>query len=123
MTVRAQERQDQVASRIHVDDLKEEIAMSEQPSGGNTRWEELKVTGDQLVDTVKRLVQEGNVRRIVIKNAEGQTYMEIPLTVGVVGAVLIPLWAALGALAAIASGLTIAIERSDKPEDGGSPSA
>ena len=78
MTVRAQEREDQVASRIHVDDLKEEIAMSEQPSGGNTRWEELKVTGDQLVDTVKRLVQEGNVRRIVIKNAEGQTYMEIP---------------------------------------------
>jgi Domain of unknown function (DUF4342) len=97
--------------------------MSEQPSGGNTRWEELKVTGDQLVDTVKKLVQEGNVRRIVIKNAEGQTYMEIPLTVGVVGAVLIPLWAALGALAAIASGLSIAIERSDKPEAGGSPSA
>lgn len=91
--------------------------MSEQQSGSNTRWEELKVTGDQLVDTVKKLVQEGNVRRIVIKNAEGQTYMEIPLTVGVVGAVLIPLWAALGALAAIASGLTIAIERVDDRGD------
>jgi hypothetical protein len=79
----------------------------------NTRWEELKVTGDQLVDTVKRLFHEGNVRRVVIKNAEGQTYLEIPLTVGLVGAVLLPLWAALGALAAIAGGLTIAVERVD----------
>jgi Domain of unknown function (DUF4342) len=78
---------------------------------GDTRWEELKVTGDQLVDTVKRLFHEGNVRRVVIKNAEGQTYLEIPLTVGLVGAVLLPLWAALGALAAIAGGLTIAVER------------
>ena len=85
----------------------------QQQPEGNSRWEELKVTGDQLVDTVKRLVQEGNVRRVVIKNAEGHTYVEIPLTVGVVGAVLVPLWAALGALAAVASGLTIAIERVD----------
>jgi hypothetical protein len=89
-----------------------EVEMSEEQQG-NTRWEELKVTGDQLVDTVKRLFHEGNVRRVVIKNAEGQTYLEIPLTVGLVGAVLLPLWAALGALAAIAGGLTIAVERVD----------
>lgn len=83
----------------------------------NTRWEELKVTGDQLVDTVKQLVREGNVRRIIIKNEEGHTYLEIPLTVGVVGAVLLPLWAALGALAAIASGLTIVVEKAGDERD------
>jgi hypothetical protein len=92
----------------------------QQQPEGNSRWEELKITGDQLVDTVKRLVEEGNVRRVVIKNAEGHTYVEIPLTVGVVGAVLVPVWAALGALAAVASGLKIAIERvDDRP--GGTP--
>ncbi len=50
------------------------------------QWEELKVTGDQLVSTVKRLVHEGNVRRIVLKNESGETFIEIPLTAGVVGA-------------------------------------
>jgi hypothetical protein len=84
--------------------------MSQQPDD-NTRWEELKVTGDQLVSTVKELVREGNVRRIVIKNDEGHTYLEIPLTVGVVGALLLPVLAAVGALAAVASGLTISVER------------
>jgi hypothetical protein len=84
--------------------------MSQRPDD-NARWEELKVTGDQLVSTVKELVREGNVRRIVIKNDEGHTYLEIPLTVGVVGALLLPVLAAVGALAAVASGLTIAVER------------
>jgi hypothetical protein len=80
-------------------------------------WEEVKVAGDQLVKTVKELVHEGNVRRIVVKNEEGQTYLEIPLTVGVVGAVLLPVWAALGALAALATGFKIEIERvGTKPE-------
>jgi hypothetical protein len=78
---------------------------------GNTRWEEVKVTGDQLVSTVKELIREGNIRRIVIKNEEGHVYLEIPLTVGVVGALLLPVFAALGALAAVASGLTIAVEK------------
>jgi len=82
----------------------------------NTRWEELRVTGDQLVGTVRRLVHEGNVRRIILKNEEGQTFLEIPLTVGVVGAVLLPIWAALGAIAALVSGLTIVIETSEQPE-------
>ena len=84
--------------------------MSQRPDD-NTRWKELKVTGDQLVSTVKELVREGNVRRIVIKNDQGHAYLEIPLTVGVVGALLLPVLAAVGALAAVASGLTIAVER------------
>jgi uncharacterized protein DUF4342 len=89
----------------------------EQPQD-NTRWEELKVTGDQLVGTVKELVREGNIRRIVIKNEEGHVYLEIPLTVGVVGAVFLPVLAAVGALAAVASGLTIAVEKIVTPEGG-----
>jgi hypothetical protein len=78
---------------------------------GNARWEEVKVTGDQLVSTVKELIREGNIRRIVIKNEEGHVFLEIPLTIGVVGALLLPVFAAAGALAAVASGLTIAVEK------------
>jgi uncharacterized protein DUF4342 len=88
---------------------------------GNTRWEELKVTGDQLVATVKDLVREGNIRRIVIKNEEGRVYLEIPLTVGVVGALVVPVLAAVGALAAVASGLTIAVEKVVPPGEGSGP--
>jgi len=94
---------------------------------GNTRWEEVKVTGDQLVSTVKELIREGNIRRIVIKNDEGHVYLEIPLTIGVVGAVLLPVFAALGALAAVAGGLTIAVEKivqpGEAPASGAPPAA
>ena len=76
-------------------------------------WEELRVTGDQLVSTVKRLVREGNVRRVIIKDDEGRTFLEIPLTVGVVGAMFLPIWAGLGAIAALVSGFTIVVEKSE----------
>ena len=81
-------------------------------------WEELKVTGDQLVATVKKLVHEGNVRRIILKTESGETFLEIPLTVGAVGAMLLPLWAALGAVAALVSGMTIVVERVEPAEQG-----
>lgn len=81
-----------------------------------SHWEELKVTGDQLVATVKKLVHEGNVRRIILKSESGETFLEIPLTVGVVGAMLLPLWAALGAVAALVSGMTIVVERQEPTE-------
>ncbi len=80
-------------------------------------WEEIKVAGDQLVKTIRDLVHEGNVRRIIIKDEDDHTFLEIPLTVGVVGAVLLPVWAALGALAAIVKGFTIVIERTDTPSE------
>jgi len=76
-----------------------------------TDTEECRVPGAGLVAEVKELIREGNIRRIIIKNDEGHTIMEIPLTVGVVGAVLLPLWAALGAIAALASHHTVVVEK------------
>ncbi len=75
--------------------------------------EELRITGDQLVAKVKELINEGNVRRLIIKNEEGDTLVEIPVTVGVIGALLLPVWAAIGAIAALAAHCTIIVERRD----------
>jgi hypothetical protein len=75
------------------------------------RIEEFEVTGDKVVETVKRLVHEGNIRRITIKDSDGRSLIEIPLTLGVVGAVLVPVLAALGALAALVTRCTIVIEK------------
>ena len=75
------------------------------------RVEEYKVTGDELVHKVKQIVHEGNIRKISIKTEGGNTLLEFPLTIGVVGAVLLPLWAALGAAAALITDCTIAVEK------------
>ena len=73
--------------------------------------EELKVSGDKLLSRIKELVHEGSVRRIVIKHPDGHVLMEIPLTLGVVGVALLPLWAAIGAMAALAAHYTIVVEK------------
>jgi hypothetical protein len=81
--------------------------------------ESFKVAAEQLVDAVKKLLHEGNVRRIVIKQ-EGRTIAEFPLTVGVVGAVLAPVLAAVGAMAAVLTECTVEVDRtgpSDKEKD------
>ena len=75
------------------------------------RTEEQRICGERLVDRVRELVREGNVRRIKVKNDEGRTLLEIPLTIGVVGVALIPVWVALGAIAALAANYTLEIER------------
>jgi uncharacterized protein DUF4342 len=75
-----------------------------------TRSEQFKIDGDQLLGTVKRLIKEGNVRRISIKQGEN-TIVELPLTVGVAGAVLAPWLAAVGAIAALVTDCTIVVER------------
>jgi len=72
--------------------------------------ESFKVAADQLVDAVKKLVHEGNVRRVIIKQ-DGRTIAEFPLTVGVIGAVLAPMLAAVGAIAAVATDCTVEVER------------
>ena len=79
--------------------------------------EELKINGDDLVAKVKQLIDEGNIRRIIIKNEEGRILVELPLTVGVVGGVigaaLFPVIAAVGAIGALVAHLTIIIERTE----------
>ncbi len=71
-------------------------------------YEEFRVNGEAVVGKIKELIHEGNIRRITIKNDKGETLIEIPLTVGVVGVVFLPVWAAIGALAA---NLTIVVEK------------
>jgi hypothetical protein len=77
-----------------------------------TQFETIKVTGGQVLDEVKRIIHEGNVRHVTIKRDE-QTIVEFPLTVGVVGAVLAPTLAAVGAVAALVAECTIEIEREE----------
>lgn len=80
-------------------------------SEGNVRFEELRVSGDELVAKVKELVHEGNIRRISIRNEEGKTLIDIPLTVGVVGALVKPKLVALGAIVALVTNGTIVVEK------------
>ena len=81
------------------------------------------IKGDQLLKKVKELIDEGNVRRIIIKDKSGKELMTFPLTVGVVGAVLAPVLAAVGALAALVTDCTIAIEREEVSSTGTQGSA
>jgi len=89
-----------------------------QQSPQKSPFEELKVTGENLLKTIRQLIHEGNYRRISIRNAEGHTLLEIPLTIGLVGALLAPVWAAIGAMAAMATGFSIIVERPTPPSDG-----
>ncbi len=75
--------------------------------------EEFKLSGDQIITKIKQLIKEGNARRIIIKNEEGKTMVEIPLTVGLVGAAFAPVLAAVGAIAALATKCTLIVERRD----------
>jgi len=75
------------------------------------RTEELKVSADDLVKTVKQLLHEGNVRRIVVKDEKGKILLDIPVTIGVVGTIIAPWLAALGVIGALATKCTIMVER------------
>jgi hypothetical protein len=79
------------------------------------RFEEFRLTGDELLAKARELIHEGNVRRLYIKNEAGDTLIEVPLTVGVVGAALAPVWVAIGALAALATRCSIVVEREEDP--------
>lgn len=72
---------------------------------------EFKVSGDEIVAKVKELIKEGNARRIIIKSEKGDTMLEIPLTLGVASAVLAPVLAAVGAMAALLTKCTIVVEK------------
>ena len=77
------------------------------------RTEEFKVEGEKLIAKIKELIHEGNIRKIIIKDKEGKTVMEIPMTFGIVGALLAPQLAAIGAVAALLTEATIVVEKNE----------
>ena len=79
----------------------------------NSRTEEFKVSGESLVGKVKEIIKEGNVRRISIKDKNGKIIAEFPLTIGVVGALVAPVVAAISVIAALVTECTIVVERED----------
>jgi hypothetical protein len=80
------------------------------------RTEEFKVSGDALVQKIKELINEGNIRRVMIKNEDGRTLVDIPLTWGVVGTLIAPQLAAIGAIAALMTQGTILVEKVEEEE-------
>jgi phage-related minor tail protein len=85
--------------------------------------ENIQVLGKELVDCVSNLIHEGNVRRIIIKDEHGHTFVEIPVTVAAVGAIAAPVLAALGTISALVAKFTIVVERTDTPPASGATSA
>jgi len=77
------------------------------------KTEEIKVSGANLKAKLKEIIRKGTVRRVVIKNGQGRTVLDIPLAAGIVGAALLPFWAAVGGIAALASDFTIVVEHSE----------
>ena len=77
------------------------------------RTEEFRVNGEELLTKIKNLLKEGNIRRVIIKDKEGKVVFEIPLTFGVVGALIAPQLAAIGAIAALLTEATIVIEKAE----------
>ncbi len=90
---------------------------SETDAGTGKKREKHRVAGDRVVSKLKELLHEGNIRHIVIKNDEGRTLIEVPVSVGVAGALFLPVWAAVGAIAAVVSNCSIEVERDDEDED------
>jgi hypothetical protein len=88
----------------------------------NTYWESIKTEGGHVLEHVKELIHEGNVRRIVVQHG-GRTVAEFPLTAGVVGALIAPVVAAIGAIAALLKDCTIAIEREQTAPKAQEPAA
>ena len=77
----------------------------------DTRTEEFHVNGEELIAKIEALVHEGNIRRIIIKDKDGKVLIEFPMTFGVVGALLAPTLAAVGAIAALIGEATIVVEK------------
>jgi hypothetical protein len=89
--------------------------MNSETDDRRCRTEEFRLDGSELLDKIKELIHQGNIRRITIKNESGQTLLEIPLTLGVVGAALLPVLAAVGALAALVTRCSIVVEKIGDP--------
>lgn len=81
------------------------------PSTSSSTFRLTKETVDTVLDKLKELIHEGNVRRLIVKDGKGQTILVAPLTIGVVATALLPIWAAIAALAALAAEFTIEVEK------------
>lgn len=79
----------------------------------HTHTEEFRVDGEKIISKIKELLHEGNIRKVIIKDKDGKTLMEIPVTIGVVGVLLAPQLAALGAIAALLTEATIVVEKAE----------
>lgn len=95
-------------------DVVEALVILEREAGERSWQERIQVRGSDLVERVKELLREGNVRRIVVKQ-DGRTLIEIPVTIGAIGALVLPTLAALGVIAALVSRCTIVVERRGEP--------
>jgi hypothetical protein len=83
----------------------------------NANHEYFRVSGDDIMNKVKEIIREGNARRIIIKNEKDETIMEFPLSIGAVGVVLAPIFAAIGTLTALATNCTIVVEKRNNVND------
>jgi hypothetical protein len=104
----------------YADDTSTHGAADPETHDGDTRRERHETTGDRLLETVKRIVREGNARRITIRNQDEEVILTFPLSAGVVGAALLPVWAGVGAMAALLGNCSIEVERrpdAPAPED------
>jgi hypothetical protein len=106
-SVTEQHRDDDESVEVEVEGI--EVEVEDEDAGEAS--EEYEVRGEDLLSRVKELVREGNVRRITIRSDAGNTLIEIPLAIGVAGALLLPVWAAVGAVAALVANCTIKVER------------
>lgn len=79
----------------------------------NSNQESFRVSGDEILTKIKEIIKEGNARRIIIKNDKEETIMEFPVTIGAIGVVLAPMFAAVGVIAALATDCTIIVEKRD----------
>lgn len=82
-----------------------------------TKTEEFKVSGEDLMKKIKELIKEGNIRKITIKSKEGKAIAEFPLTIGVIGTVILPVLAAIGTIVALVSECTISVEKEEPEEE------
>lgn len=88
--------------------------MSAKKKTGKRKTQEFKLDGGEIISKIQELIHQGNIRRIIIKNEEGKTLIEIPLILGLVGAALAPVLAAVGAIGALVAKLTIIVEKTEE---------
>jgi len=88
--------------------------MSEKKETGRKKTQEFKLDGSEIINKIQELIHQGNIRRIIIKNEEEKTLIEIPLILGLVGAALAPVLAAVGAIGALVAKLTIIVEKTEE---------